>query len=78
VLALSITGRESILRVLEDGPAEYAELRATLLKEHEWRVREGLALVPPLLMRSDSAEVSADGLVELRGKLARDQRDRSA
>jgi hypothetical protein len=43
MLALSIADRGSILRVLEDGPDEYVELRATLLREHEWRVREGLA-----------------------------------
>jgi hypothetical protein len=42
VLALSIPDREAILRTLGDGPAELAELRATLLLEHEWRVREGL------------------------------------
>ena len=34
--------REAILRVLEDCPEELAELRATLLQEHLWRVREGL------------------------------------
>jgi hypothetical protein len=42
ILALSIADPESILRVIEGGPDEYVELRATLLKEHEWRVREGL------------------------------------
>ena len=42
ILALSIADRESILRVLEDGPPEFAELRGVLLKEHEWRVRDGL------------------------------------
>jgi hypothetical protein len=33
---------ESILRALEDDPDGLGELRATLLKEHEWRVREGV------------------------------------
>jgi hypothetical protein len=42
ILGLSIVERESILRVLDDGPAEFAELRGVLLKEHEWRKREGL------------------------------------
>jgi hypothetical protein len=42
VLALSIPDREAILRTLGDGPAGLAELRATLLLEHEWRIREGL------------------------------------
>jgi hypothetical protein len=42
VVALTIAEREAILRVLEDGPDELAELRGALLGEHEWRVREGL------------------------------------
>jgi hypothetical protein len=42
ILALSIDEREAILRSLEDGPAEFAELRAVLLNEHEWRLREGM------------------------------------
>jgi hypothetical protein len=42
VAALTITDREAILRVLEDAPEGLAELRGVLLKEHEWRVREGL------------------------------------
>ncbi len=42
VLALTIAERESTLRALEDCPPEFAELRGVLLKEHEWRVREGL------------------------------------
>jgi hypothetical protein len=40
--ALTITDREAILRVLEDCPAGLAELRGVLLKEHEWRIGEGL------------------------------------
>ncbi len=43
VFAPTIADRESILRVLEDGREEFAELRAVLLKEPKWRVREGLA-----------------------------------
>jgi hypothetical protein len=31
-----------ILRALEDCPDELAELRGVLLREHEWRAREGL------------------------------------
>jgi hypothetical protein len=42
VAALTITAREAILRALEDCPDGLAELRGVLLKEHEWRVREGL------------------------------------
>jgi hypothetical protein len=42
VLALSMVDREAILRCVEDGPAEFAELRAILVQEHEWRHREGL------------------------------------
>ena len=43
IVALDIPDREAILRVLEDCPEELAELRATLLQEHVWRKREGLA-----------------------------------
>jgi len=43
VFALEVDEREAILRVLEHGPAEFAELRAVLLEEHVWRQREGLA-----------------------------------
>ncbi len=42
VLALSIGERERIFRALDDPPAGLAELRGVLLREHEWRVREGL------------------------------------
>jgi hypothetical protein len=31
-----------VLRVLEDAPEGLAELRGVLLREHEWRIREGL------------------------------------
>ncbi len=43
IVALDIPDREAILRVLEDCPEELGELRATLLQEHVWRKREGLA-----------------------------------
>jgi hypothetical protein len=43
VLGLEIDERESIIRVLDDGPEEFAELRAVLLREHVWRQRQGLA-----------------------------------
>jgi hypothetical protein len=42
IVALDIPDREAILRVLEDGPEELLELRATLLQEHVRRQREGL------------------------------------
>jgi len=42
VLALTIVDRERIIRALDDPPAGLAELRGVLLREHEWRVREGV------------------------------------
>jgi hypothetical protein len=42
LVPLTIDEREAILRCLEDGPAEFAELRAVLVTEHEWRRREGM------------------------------------
>jgi hypothetical protein len=42
VLALTIPEREAIIRTLDDPPEALVELRAVLLPEHEWRVREGL------------------------------------
>jgi hypothetical protein len=43
VLALTVPDREQIIRALDDPQTTaLAELRATLLREHEWRVREGL------------------------------------
>ena len=42
VLALTVPEREAILRALDDPSDALAELCATLLSEHEWRVREGL------------------------------------
>ena len=42
IVALDITDREAILRVLEECPEELLELRATLLQERVWRRREGL------------------------------------
>lgn len=41
-IALTIEEREQILRGLEDCRDGLAELRGVLLREHEWRVREGL------------------------------------
>jgi hypothetical protein len=41
VVALTIAEREAILRVLEDCPDELGELRGVLVREHEWRMREG-------------------------------------
>jgi hypothetical protein len=44
ILALTIVDRESILRALDEANTdELAELRGVLLREHEWRVREGLS-----------------------------------
>jgi hypothetical protein len=42
-VALTISEREQLLRGLEDPPTGLTELRSVLLREHEWRVREGLA-----------------------------------
>ena len=43
VVALTIVDRESMLRALDEAPTEgLAALRAVLLREHEWRVRDGL------------------------------------
>jgi hypothetical protein len=42
ILALTIAEREQIIRALGDPPDSLAELRSTLLHEHEWRAREGL------------------------------------
>jgi uncharacterized protein (DUF1778 family) len=42
LVALTIEDREAILRALDDPPSALAVLRAVLLQEHEWRVREGL------------------------------------
>jgi len=43
ILALTISERETILAVLEDPPAELAELRGVLLRELAWLRAEGLA-----------------------------------
>jgi hypothetical protein len=42
VLALTIGDREAILRAIDDPPDGLAELRGVLLREREWRVRDGL------------------------------------
>lgn len=42
IVALTIEDRWRILRALDDPPDGLAELRGVLLREHEWRVREGL------------------------------------
>ena len=43
VLALTIEDRERLLRALDDPSTDaLAELRGVLLREHEWRVREGV------------------------------------
>jgi hypothetical protein len=41
-VALTIEDRERILRAPEDCPDGLAELRGVLLREHAWRIREGL------------------------------------
>ena len=43
VLALTIAHRDDILQVLVDCPEGLCELRAVLLKQQEWRVREGIS-----------------------------------
>ena len=43
LVALTVPDRrEAILRTLEDGPDELAELRGVLLREHAWRMEHGL------------------------------------
>jgi hypothetical protein len=42
VVALTIEDRERILRALEECPPGLSELRGVLLREHTWRLREGL------------------------------------
>ena len=42
IVALTIEDREAIISVLDDPPDGLGELRGVLLREHEWRVREGL------------------------------------
>jgi hypothetical protein len=42
ILALDFRDRDSIIAALDDPPAGLAELRGVLLREREWRVREGL------------------------------------
>ena len=43
IVALTIVDRESMLWALDQAPTDgLAELRAVLLRDHEWRVREGL------------------------------------
>jgi hypothetical protein len=42
IVALEIEDREAIISVLDDAPDGRAELRGVLLREHEWRVSEGL------------------------------------
>jgi hypothetical protein len=37
-----VPDREAIIRTLDDAPDSLAELRGVLLREHEWRLREGL------------------------------------
>jgi len=43
VLALQLFHRDEILEVLVDCPEGLCELRAVLLKQQEWRVREGIS-----------------------------------
>jgi hypothetical protein len=42
VLALTFADRDGIIAALEDPPLGLEELRSVLLREREWRVREGL------------------------------------
>ena len=47
LLALSVDERAMILDALDDPPDQLVELRATLMREFEYRVREGLDLRRP-------------------------------
>jgi hypothetical protein len=52
VLALTMPEWEAILRTLDDPPEGLTELRAVLLEQQVWRVREGLVedeRRPPIL-----------------------------
>jgi hypothetical protein len=42
VIALEFSDRDSIILALDDPPVGLEELRGVLLREREWRVREGL------------------------------------
>jgi hypothetical protein len=42
VLGLTFSDRDSIIAALHDPPPGLEELRGVLLREREWRVREGL------------------------------------
>ena len=42
IVGLSIADREAIISVLDDPPKGLAHLRAVLVDEHSWRLREGL------------------------------------
>jgi uncharacterized protein (DUF1778 family) len=42
-VGLTIRERTAILDVLDDPPADLAQLRRVLLVEHQWRLRTGLA-----------------------------------
>ncbi len=42
LLGLSTAERDEILAVLVDCPDGLGELRAVLVQQHEWRVREGM------------------------------------
>jgi hypothetical protein len=42
VLALTVPDREAIIRALDGLPEGLTKLRGVLLREHEWRVKEGL------------------------------------
>jgi hypothetical protein len=42
LMPLTVYDRGAILSVLDDPPEGLAELRGVLLREHEWRRREGL------------------------------------
>jgi hypothetical protein len=46
LLALTIDERAILLAALDDPPDGLAELRAVLLNEHHWRLREGLDPLP--------------------------------
>jgi hypothetical protein len=41
-IALTVFERKQILRALEDCPDGLGELRGVLVREHEWRRREGV------------------------------------
>jgi hypothetical protein len=70
-LALTPDERTAALGVLDDPPDGLAELRGVLLREHDWRMREGLAQPPSVPARWDA--VGSSHRTSTTGGLMRDR-----